>query len=331
MNAIRRQAPGRGRECRPGPFSVRGKLLRLVWGFCLCLAVCSPVRTEASAQPAQEDLPGLDRGPLPEIVWSGLRPGLELGLAPLSAKGEGDACCVFLRFAPRLFSFGLYMASADGAAHSLRGWAEKGDLLAGINAGMYLPDQLTSIGLMRTRGHVNNGRPGSRLGGFFVSDPGERGLPPADILEHDVEGWESRLNRYGQAVQNYRLINGRGRILWPEGGQAHSIAAVGKDRQGRILFILGQQPLPAATFARLLKRFPLDLGPVLYVEGGAQAGLFVRETGRGAMPSRPGASSHAQGDGVIHVWKGRLDLLRTRGNPDAPLPNIIGVRALGKR
>jgi hypothetical protein len=184
---------------------------------------------------------------------------------------------------------------------------------------------------MRTRGHVNNAHAGSRLGAFFVSQPEGRGLPSVDILERDGAGWENRLNRYRQAAQNYRLIDGRGRILWPEGGQAHSVAAVGKDAQGRILFILGQRPLPAAAFARALLRFPLGLGPVMYTEGGAQAGLFVRETGGEASLTRPGASSYPGENGVIHVWKGRLDIFQTRGNPEAPLPNIIGVRALGKR
>jgi hypothetical protein len=317
-------------EKRNYPLRPAGKLLAL--GILLCLAAFFPLPACADPLAAQDSLPDQARDPLPEIVWSSLRPGLELGLVPLAGSSgeEEEVSFVFLRFSPWLFSFSLQMASLDGAAHSLRGWAEKYALLAGINAGMYLPDNLTSTGLMRTREHVNNGHEGSRLGAFFVSEPAGRGLPQADILERDAGGWRNRLASYGQVVQNYRLISGKGRILWPDGGQAHSAAAVGKDSRGRILFILGLQPLSAAAFAGCLKSFPLDLGPVMYVEGGSQAGLFVLETGRDAVASRPGASSGPLGDGVLHVWKGRLDVFRTEGNPAAPLPNIIGVRAMGR-
>ena len=67
----------------------------------------------------------------------------------------------------------------------------------------------------------------------------------------------------------------------------------------------------AAHFAALLQRCDLSLKTVMYVEGGAQAGIFLREHG----PSAP-----------VTIWKGRQSLLRFEGNPAAPLPNIIGVR-----
>ncbi|MDR2161144.1 MAG: phosphodiester glycosidase family protein [Desulfovibrio sp.] len=298
--------------------------------FCLAVLIFFLAAGPAQSVPAGQGAAGEGSSPA-EIIWSSPQPGLELGLASMAPAeaGEEDAYCVFVRLSPRLVTFSLHMASETGAAHSLRQWAELEGLVAGINASMYLPDNSTSTGLMRTRGHVNNGRAGKRLGAFFVSLPEGPGLPAADILEHDGGDWEKRLSRYGLAVQNYRLLNSRGRILWPEGGPAHSIAAVGKDRRGRILFILAQRPLPAADFAGLLKKFPLDLGPVMYVEGGSQAGLFVRETGTQAVPARPGAASFTARDGVIHVWKGRHSLLDLRGNPEAPLPNIIGVRAAG--
>jgi hypothetical protein len=334
MRAIRQHSAAPDFWRAPGlqSFALRGakKFPRLLAGTFFCLILFSPVPVQAGSEQRPDFFAP---GPPAELVWSSLRPGLELGLVapPGKAQEREEAGCVFLRFSPLFFSFSLHMASLDGAAHSLRGWAEKRGLLAGINAGMYLPDNLTSTGLMRTREHVNNGRLGSRLGAFFVSEPLARGLPQADILEHDLKGWRQRLENYGQVVQNYRLINGKKRILWPAGGEAHSIAAVGKDDQGRILFILGLKPLPAADFAGRLQSFPLNLGPVIYVEGGTQAGLFVRETGPKAAASRPGASSFKVEDGVLHVWKGRLELFGIRGNPAAPLPNIIGVRALEKR
>ena len=47
----------------------------------------------------------------------------------------------------------------------------------------------------------------------------------------------------------------------------------------------------------------------MYVEGGMQAGVFLRENG----PDAPAT-----------VWRGRQPLLKLEG--DVPLPNILGIR-----
>mgnify|MGYP003623776743 CR=1 FL=1 len=120
--------------------------------------------------------------------------------------------------------------------------------------------------------------------------------------------------------------------MWLEGGPENSIAAIAKDARGRILFTLCQEPLTAERFALYLKSFPLALKTVMYVEGGAQAGLFLRldnnvasDSGHAAQVRLPGASATPVDDGVIHVWKGRQNLLNMRGNPHAVLPNVLGI------
>ena len=274
------------------------------------------------------DMTDPDAAPLPDIEWTTVKPGLELGLAslPLSAAAGSEDRFVVLRIDPKAFNFSLCMASDAGGARSLKDWAESHHLLAGINASMYLPDNLTSTGLLRGPQHVNNARAGSRLGAFFVAAPTGKKLPAADILERGAKGLDERLARYGYVAQNYRLVSGSGDILWPAGGPAHSIAVVSKDAKGNILFILSQTPLTPHTFARYVRAFPLDAAPVMYVEGGGPAGLFLYEEG-GADAKRPGAVSYAVAGGVVHVWKGRQGVLNTKGNPAALLPNIIGVGA----
>jgi hypothetical protein len=232
------------------------------------------------------------------------------------------------------------MASETGQAFSLADWSRKDGLVAGINAAMYLPDNRTSTGYMRSGDSVNNNRMGERLGAFFVAGRRKPDIPEADIIERGGASWRERLDDYSIVVQNYRLISSDGRLLWPEGGPAHSIAVVAKDGKGRILFVLGQEPLPVERFAWYLGRLRLDLRTVMYVEGGQQAGLFVclenslkRADGAGEegtdllpMEQLPGASVHAIPGGVAHVWKGRQSLFGTQGNPAAALPNIIGVK-----
>ncbi len=261
-----------------------------------------------------------------KVTWMTLQPGLEFATAmpaitahdetvenlPASATDYGF---VFLRIDPAQFEFTLHMASEVGAAYSLTEWAQNYGLVAGINASMYLQDNTTSIGYLRNAHHVNNPRVAGKLGAFLVASPkaGEKGendasLALVDILERSSIAFEERLQQYDIVVQNYRLVSKEGRVLWPEGGVAHSIAVIAKDTQGKILFILCRMPLTPVIFAANLQHFALSLTTVMYVEGGAQAGLFLQK------------------EGLPTTWMGRVSILNAPGNSSAPLPNILGVR-----
>ena len=94
--------------------------------------------------------------------WTTLEPGLEY--AEFDSGDESNAKVVALRFDPARFVFSLHTTSEEGgSALTLRQWADKYKLVAGINASMYLPDGSTSTGYMRNGGHVNNGRIAGRF------------------------------------------------------------------------------------------------------------------------------------------------------------------------
>lgn len=134
-------------------------------------------------------------------------------------------------------------------------------------------------------------------------------LPEADILDRSADNWEPLLPRYRMVVQNYRLISSDRRLLWTPGGPRHSIAAVGKDGAGRILFFLCREPLTGVEFGTLLLALPIDVHVVMYTEGGSQAGLLLD------------SATYKQ------IWMGRyLADIWTSGNLSAPLPNVIGIR-----
>ena len=283
------------------------------------------------ASPASPATPAAAAAPFPDIRWISVAPGLELGLSrlPESRDQGAEAVLAVVRVDPARHRFALGMASETGQAHSLADWGRKAGMRAGINASMYLPDNRTSTGYMRNGDTLNNKAMGNKLGAFFVAGPRDGSGPPADIVERETPDWNARLDGYTIVVQNYRLVDSRGKVLWPAGGPMHSIAVVAKDDQGRIAFVLSQEPLTAERFAACLKALPLSLSTVMYVEGGAQAGLFLRVDStaeKSLPPSFAGATSHPFPNGVIHVWKGRQSLLNTRGNPDAPVPNVIGIK-----
>lgn len=293
--------------------------------FCFLAVLFAPMRT-AGCAPESAPAPAAPEGEKEPVSlrWTSFGEGLELGLAelPESLATRTRAVFAVVRITPERHSFTLSMASESGTPLALAQWSRQHNLRAGINASMYLPDKVTSTGYMRNGVSVNNGKMGERLGAFFVAGANDARIAPVDIIEKSVSGWRERLNAYRVVVQNYRFISG-GELLWPAGGPMRSIAVVAKDTGGRILFILCQEPLTVTRFAEVLTGFSLDLGPVMYVEGGVQAGLFVRIDGD--APPLPGATTHAVPGGMVHVWKGRTALLNARGDPEAPLPNVLGV------
>lgn len=243
--------------------------------------------------------------PLP---WQELERGLEY--AEFDRDDPSQSTVVVLRFDPAAFVFSLHMISEDGGLpKTLRQWAENNDLVAAINASMYLPDGSTSTGFMRNGARVNNKRLGNRFGVFFVAEPDDPSLPSVALLDKETEGWEQRLAHYKVVVQNYRMINAKRSILWSPGGPLYSISAVGQDGEGKMLFIHCREPIDAYSFASLLLHLPLDVRTVMYVEGGAQAGLALRTRGYSLS------------------WAGRhpADFLVT-GNVNAALPNVLGVK-----
>ena len=244
-------------------------------------------------------------------VWRELEPGFSLATFSIDSNSLFPVTITVLRLDPNSVEFVLLNSSNTGRAASLSGWADQEGLAAAINASMYLPDQKTSTGYMRSGEHENNGRVVTNFGAFFVAGPRAPALPNAALLDRVKDPWEERLPLYDIVVQNYRLIDAEGRMLWLPGGPSHAAAAIAQDQQGHILFIHCREPMTGTEFGNLLLTLPLDLRMAMYVEGGSQAGLLVRA-----------------GD-VNTVWMGRhMADLWTSGNKNAPLPNVLGVKRL---
>ncbi|MDL2266925.1 phosphodiester glycosidase family protein [Desulfovibrio sp. OttesenSCG-928-G15] len=267
-----------------------------------------------------------------KLHFTKVRPGVEFAVASMDGEKPSftDDAFIAIRISPKNNIFTLCMASQSGQSRSLPDWAVKERLIAGINAGMYLPDHKTNTGYMRSGSTINNPAMGGRLGAFFVAARKNNRLPKADIIEKSLAGWEKRLAAYDTVVQNYRLVSSDGKMLWQEGKSSHSIAVVAKDKKGNLLFVLCQKSLSVEDFTRTLKEFIPNVGVVMYVEGGSEAGLFLRmpsvEKAAGKKPDAMyGASVRPVPGGLVYVWKGRQSLLGLPGSADAELPNIIGV------
>jgi len=252
---------------------------------------------------------GIAWGDAAPPAWQELEAGLQFASLAVS-QAESATTIDVVRIDPALFRFSLHSVSVEGAApHSLPGWAEREDLVLAINASMYLPDHVTSTGYLRYGEYINNPRIHSKFGAFFVAEPDVPDLPRAAVLDRERDPWEERIPRYMLVAQNYRLIDTDGKALWLPGGPEHSIAAVGQDRQGHILFIHCRVPMTGEAFAAALLRMPLALRSLMYVEGGSQAAMLVR------CPK------------LRRLWIGQSSAVFWHPSENgAALPNVIGVR-----
>ncbi len=243
----------------------------------------------------------------PNAPWKKLEPGLEHATFPLQSMVKG--CIEVLRFDPALFTFVLHNISQSNTyPQTLNQWASDTDTVAAINASMYLPDGRTSTGYMRSGKHENNKRIAKSFGAFFLAQPKKEDLASATLLEKDKNTTLNTLENYDVVIQNFRLISADRTILWSPGGQKHSIAAVGEDAHGNILFLHCRQPIEAHAFAKELLRLPLDIRTVMYVEGGAQAGMILRQNNENTF------------------WGGHHPADALLGPVAVALPNILGVK-----
>lgn len=253
--------------------------------------------------------------PLPSDVspWDEPEPGFEVARFPaISAQGR-DMDIMVVRIDPARFDFVIRTATAQGEKpRTLKDWADAHNLAAVINAGMYLPDGLTNTGYLRVGAHENNPRLVQRFGAFLFAEPLDPQLPSVQLLDRTDSEWESLLPRYKSVVQNYRMVSATRKLLWRDSPQVHAISAIGQDSKGRILFIHSREPVSGVDFASMALDLPMDLHTLMYVEGGTQAGMYIR----------PGGAQLRLGRHPADFW--------TDGSVNQLLPNIIGVKARGR-
>ncbi|MBQ7618382.1 MAG: phosphodiester glycosidase family protein [Desulfovibrio sp.] len=206
-------------------------------------------------------------------AWQDLDQGLELGFFPLEDRAKA---ITIVRINPANYGFLLCSQALEQTKpKDLEQWAKEKGLVCAINASMYIKDGQTSTGYLREDKKINNPRHNPRFGAFFVAHPDLEGLPEVDLLERQDPNLKETLAHYRLVIQNYRLIASDQRILWPKVGERHAVAAVGLDKQGRVLFIYCGTPTTPHALAQELLRLPLELKNAMYVEGGSEAGLYI--------------------------------------------------------
>ncbi|PKN65181.1 MAG: hypothetical protein CVU57_11120 [Deltaproteobacteria bacterium HGW-Deltaproteobacteria-15] len=241
--------------------------------------------------------------------WFKLADGLLLGEFTPSRKSPiSDHPVTVLRIDPARYSFRLLSALEHGGKErTARGWCEEFGLLAAINASMYMVD-LRSTGYMRNYQSTNNPAFNRAFGAFMVFNPKDPSMPPVRMVDSRREKeWRSILDQYDSVIQNYRMISGGRKVDWPEQDKPHSTAAIGMDNDGHVLFILGRAPYTPHDFINILLALPIRIKDAMYLEGGDEASLSVRQ----------------QGKWLEWTGIGELGIFSVQGAPK--LPNVIGI------
>lgn len=244
-----------------------------------------------------------------EVAWKTLEPGIEL--ARPNAPGEyraGDGLVTLVRIDPAKAKLVLVMAKFEGEkARTAAAWVKEKNLVFAVNAGLYQPDHITNVGLMRDGRKINNAKL-NNYRSLFAFNP--RGVGAPILLWDKACEKEADFRRYETLVQNLRLIDCKKRVTWPASEKDVSLAVLATDGENRIVVAFSQSPHTAGAFARMLLRWPLDLRRAQYLEGGRPAQLYL-EAG--------GTKLDLNG-----LCGGTLGCIGVQGSaPD--IPNVIGV------
>ncbi len=194
-----------------------------------------------------------------------------------------EPCLDLVRADLRQLTLRVVTASRDGDARPAPRWLEDLALVAAVNAGMF-HDGGTSVGLLVDDDHENQARDNRKLGGYLAFGPRDPAAAPVVVAGRDCPGFDLAALRaaYRSVTQSYRLLGCDGGALPWADPKHYSAAAIGLDRDGKIVMIHVRAPFLMRDLSRALARPELRLAGALFVEGGPEATLAVT-TGAGRL------------------------------------------------
>jgi hypothetical protein len=251
--------------------------------------------------------------------WTAVTPGIEFRW--LSAKTQnpaGNARIALVRIDPAQWQLELacQKQSGDSTGRTAAQWAKKSHFAAAINAGMFSTDYLTHTGYMASRGLVYS-RGINSYQSVAAFDPYDS-KHSARFRMFDLDSSGITIpgikKSYASCVQNLRLIKRPGKNCWPQQEKKWSEAALGEDRNGRILFIFCRSPFSMFDFNNVLLSADIGLVALQHLEGGPEAQLYLHAGSLDIDICGSYETSFRENDGNGTAW---------------PIPNVLGVKRRG--
>ncbi len=252
----------------------------------VCLAACghsdsppSAARTVESYIPRRQAPPPVAASPpacTPVPVPLGV--GLTAERHPITATtADGSAGCTDVaRIDLARFRARLLTAVRDGGSHTAPAWREAFHLTAVINAGMFHSDG-QPVALLVEDG-VAIGTENASMSGYLAFDPRSPNDPAVAITGRDCAGFDlaALRRRYRSIVQSSRLLGCNGESLPWADAKHYSAAAIGVDRDGRLVLLHARSAVTMTELSTALAAPDLHLAGALFLEGGPEASLVVR-------------------------------------------------------
>lgn len=225
-------------------------------------------------------------------------------------------CVDIVRADLRHHALRIVTSTRDGDPRPAPRWMEDLSLVAAINAGMF-HEGGTSVGMLIDGDHENQPRDNKKLGGYLAFDPRDPAAAPVVITGKDCPGFDLDALRttYRSVTQSYRMLGCSGEALAWADPKHYSAAAIGLDRDGRVVLIHARAPFLMRDLSRALARPELRLAGALFVEGGPEATVAV-----------DGAAGH-----LLRVGSYETGFVEDDGNDRAwDVPNLIALSARAK-
>jgi uncharacterized protein YigE (DUF2233 family) len=246
-------------------------------------------------------------------AWEELEPGLALGRFPAcSESAHGDSVITVVRADPSRFELRVLEAAAtpSKASRTVVVWAEEHGLVLATNAGMYHRDGWRHVGFMATRERVNNPVPVESYRSVLAFEPKREGVSSFLLADLEETNLDALRGDYHTLIQNLRMISHRGKNVWSPSEKRWSIAALGTDRSGNLLFLFCRSPYPVHEFNDCLLRLPIEIARAQYLEGGPEASLHLEAGGRTVTLVGSFETGFHPDDGNHLPW---------------PVPNVLGL------
>src|SRR5215472_3709301 len=250
------------------------------------------------------------------LGWKTVEPGMELRFLEAQKEGvKNNSRIAVLRIDPALWDLEVLGTSRTGEStgHTARDWCQRHNLTAAINAGMFGTDQRTHVGYLRYREHVNNSHQNNYQSVAAFDPRDSAGVSRFRIFDLDAPGvtLQGILKDYASAVQNLRLVKRPGRNQWGQQERKWSEAALGEDRDERILFIFSRAEFSMHDLNQELLASDIGLLAAQHLEGGPEAQLYVNAGGVEMEMYGSFETSFKENDSNAIAW---------------PVPNVLGVQ-----
>ena len=246
-----------------------------------------------------------------DSLWQAVDEGLFLGEFDSPQKSDiGDSKITIIKIDPNYYDFKLLSASANNdTSLTVPQWAQKYNLLAAVNAGMFQEDLRTSVGYMKDYDHINNPSL-NRNNTVFVFNRADSAVKPAQIIDRTCQDFEDLRLKYHSMVQSIRMINCRQENVWRQQPKKWSMVVLGMDKEGNILFIFTRSPYSVHDFINILLRLPISIYNAMYLEGGPEATLYFSAQNIQFEKFGSFETAFMEHDDINAAW---------------PVPNVLGI------